>query len=539
MLKDLFIQNLILMESCRIEWASGLNVITGETGSGKTAILHGLRLLLGQKLDTSYIRRGASKGIIQARFEFLFPQELRTLLEEAGIPLEDTLILSREISIEGKSKSWINERWVSLSFLQKVGSYCVQIVGQHAFDELRHSDLQREIVDDFASLGSQTQHFASLLSQSKELQKTKEHLLACEMQKERELSFCLSQLEELNAIELKEGEEEEIFQEYVLMNQAEEIALRIDTLFDLISQNTDSLLSKIAQAKSLCKPYASRHKAFEEAVPLLENASISVQETLNLLQDALSDIDPDPQRKELLDQKLATIDQMKRKYGASVEDWNRYKTQLEKKVESFHRLNEQKEEIESKIKDLEQTVSTLAQELSLQRIQTAQHLEIQLTQTIQSLNMQGAVLQIKVEKQPRSQTGEDRIEFLLTANVGERATLVKESSSGGELSRLLLAVKLALAEKNRTPTLIFDEIDAGVGGETARLIGEKLKELSLHRQVLCITHFPQVACQAHLHLRVQKHQDEERTYAQIQQLDPSLQEAELLRMCGGKKTFSF
>lgn len=539
MLKDLFIQNLILMESCRIEWASGLNVITGETGSGKTAILHGLRLLLGQKLDTSYIRRGASKGIIQARFEFLFPKELKTLLEEAGIALEDTLILSREISIEGKSKSWINERWVSLSFLQKVGSYCVQIVGQHAFEELRHSDLQREIVDDFASLGTHTQHFASLLSQSKELQKQEEYLLTCEMQKERELSFCLSQLEELNAIELKEGEEEEIFQEYVRMNQAEEIALRIDTLFDLISQNTDSLLSKISQAKSLCKPYASRHKAFEEAIPLLESAGISLQETLNLLQDALSDIDPDPQRKEFLDQKLATIDQMKRKYGASVEDWNRYKAQLEKKVESFHRLDEQKEEIEGKIKDLEQTLATLAQELSLQRMETAQHLEMQLTQTIQSLNMQGAVLQIKVEKQPRSQTGEDRIDFLLTANVGERATLVKESSSGGELSRLLLAVKLALAEKNRTPTLVFDEIDAGVGGETARLIGEKLKELSLHRQVLCITHFPQVACQAHLHLRVQKHQEEERTYAQIQQLDSSLQETELLRMCGGKKTFSF
>lgn len=527
------------MESCQIEWTSGLNVITGETGSGKTAILHGLRLLLGQKLDTSFIRRGESKGVIQARFEFSFPQELKLLLEEAGIPLDDSLILSREISTEGKSKSWINERWVSLSFLQKVGSYCVQIVGQHAFDELRHSDLQRQILDDFASLGKQTQTFSTLVQKNKELLKEKEQLLACELQKERELSFCLSQLEELNLIDLKEGEEEAIFQEYLAMNQAEEISLRIDSLFDLISQTPTSLLSKVSQAKSLCKPFASHHKAFEEAISLLDSASISLQETLNLLQSALSEVDPDPKRKELLDQKLATIDQMKRKYGSSVEEWDRYKKELQKKIEAFDRLEEKKEEIESTILELEQKLSTLAREISLQRSQSAKLLETQLTQTIQSLNMQGATLQIQVEKQARTLTGEDRIDFLLTANVGEGATLVKESSSGGELSRLLLAVKLALAEKNRTPTLIFDEIDAGVGGETARLIGEQLKELSLHRQVLCITHFPQVACLAHLHLRVQKHMEEDRTFAKIEKLDSSLQEAELLRMCGGKKTFSF
>jgi DNA repair protein RecN (Recombination protein N) len=323
------------------------------------------------------------------------------------------------------------------------------------------------------------------------------------------------------------------------MNQAEEIALRIDSLFDLISQNPASLLSKLAQAKSLCKPFVSQHAAFEEVLSLLDTAAISLQETLNLLQSALSDVDPDPRKKELLDQKLATIDQMKRKYGASIDEWNRYKQELEKKIEMFYRLEEKKEEVDSKIQEIELKLSALAQEISKKRTQAAKILEAELTKTIQSLNMQGASLQIQVEKQARTLTGEDRIDFHLTANVGEGSTLVKESSSGGELSRLLLAVKLALAEKNRTPTLIFDEIDAGVGGETARLIGEQLKELSLHRQVLCITHFPQVACQAHLHLRVHKQQEEERTFAKIEKLDSSLQETELLRMCGGKKTFSF
>ena len=540
MLKDLFIQNLILMESCSLEWNHQLNVITGETGSGKTAILHGLKLLLGQKLDSSLIRRGEKKGFVEARFEFPFSEELTSLLKDAGIPFEDSsLILSREISIEGKSKNRINERWVSLSFLQKVGAYCIQIVDQSSSQELRHSDTQREILDCFATLKEPIQQFSSLFKESKDLQKAYENLLECERQKEREFSFCLSQLEELNSIDMKEGEEETLFQEYLVASNAEEASLQIDQLFELITHSPSSLLSKINQAKSLCRRFTSLHPAFEESSSLLDTAALSFQEILHLLRNALSHFDPDPKKKEFLEQKLSLIDRMKKKYGPSFKDWMDYRQALQTKIKVFEELEEEKTRIQLKQKEIENTLNNLAQTLSKKRKEAAHSLEKNLTEEIQSLNMSGASLQIHVDKQPRTFLGEDSIHFYLAANQGEKTALVKESSSGGELARLLLALKLSLAEKNHTPTLVFDEIDAGVGGETARLIGEKLKTLSSHLQIICITHFPQVACLAHLHIKVEKHTEGERTHAKIERLDSSAKEAELLRMLGGKKTLSF
>lgn len=540
MLKDLLIQNLILMESCAIEWDPKLNVITGETGSGKTAILHGLRLLLGQKLDTSLIRRGAGKGFVQARFEFPFPKELVFLLADAGIPFEEgSLILSREVSIEGKSKNQVNERWVSLSFLQKIGSFCIQIVDQHSCQELRHSDTQRDILDCFGSLQFPIENFSKLFTSSKELKKTLEKLKESERQKERELPFCLQQMEELNAIELKEGDEEALFQEYSNVSSAEEVSAHIDQLFELISQSPSSFLSDLQKAKALCKPFSSLHKAFQESLELFDSISISLQEVQHLLRSALSDFDPDPKKKELLEGKLSLIDRMKKKYGPSLLEWDEYRKTLKEKIDLFDRLEEEKSQTVLELERTEKQLTALSLELTKQRTQAAKALESKLKKEIGSLNMKGASLEIKVEKQARTRLGEDSVHFWLAANQGEAPSLVKDSSSGGELARLLLALKLALAEKNHTPTLIFDEIDAGVGGETSGLIGEKLKSLSSHRQIICITHFPQVACTAHKHLRVSKHTVGKRTYAQVQTLDPSLRESELLRMLGGKKTLSF
>ena len=540
MLKDLFIQNLILMDSCTLELDPKLNIITGETGSGKTAILHALKLLLGQKLDSSLIRRGEKKGFVQGRFEHSSSPELTAILVEAGIPLEDSsLLLAREISIEGKSKSWVNDRLVSLSLLQKIGSYLIQIVDQNSCQELRSSDSQRDIVDLFGSLKEKVKQFSHLFTELKEVALLEKTLLEQERQRERELSFCLDQLSELNSMDLQEGDEERFFAEYLAALQAEETSIHIDELFDLLSQNSHSTLSSLTKANSLCKRLSSTHSSFEDCASLLHTATLSIQETLHLLRGALSHFDPDPKRKEALDEKLKAIDQMKKKYGASLEEWKLYQVDLEKKIDTFHQIEEIKEKNALRKKQVEEAISSLSILLTQERKKAASNLEKKLTLEIRKLNMSHASLEIRVSSQQRTSSGEDSIHFWIAANQGEGASLVKESSSGGELSRLLLSIKLCLAEKNGTPTLIFDEIDAGVGGETARLIGEKLKSLSLYRQILCITHFPQVACEADLHLRVHKCSLEERTRAIVQQLDHSLREAELMRMLGGEKTLSF
>ncbi len=420
-----------------------------------------------------------------------------------------------------------------------MGSFCIQIVDQNSCQELRHNDTQKEILDCFASLIPFTKQFSKFFSEEKELKKKEEHLLASERQKERELPFCLSQIEELCSLQIEEGEEDLIFQEYTQVSRAEEVASHIDQIFDILSQGPASVLSKLQQSKSLCRPFSSLHESFEESSSLLDNAAASIQETLHLLRNALSAFDPDPKKKELLDQKLLLIDRMKKKYGTSVKEWNEYRKTLEEKIKYFESLDDEKISLEEERKNLESHLEKLSLFLTQERKKAAQVLSSKLSKEIQSLNMLGAFLEIKVEKQSRNLQGEDLIQFWLAANQGEKMTLVKESSSGGELARLLLSLKLCLAEKNKTPTLIFDEIDAGVGGETARLIGEKLKKLSSHRQIICITHFPQVACEAHLHLKVHKISEEERTHAVVQELSSDLRETELLRMLGGKKTLSF
>jgi DNA repair protein RecN (Recombination protein N) len=536
MLKDLVIQNLILMESVSISFHEHLTIITGESGSGKTAILHALKLLLGQKLDTSLIRRGEKKGFLQALFDLPASSPIPSLLEEMGISLLDSsLLIAREISIEGKSKNWINNHLVSLSFLQKIGSHLLQIVDQHACQELRSSDSQRELVDLFGSLEDARKKFGLLFSELKEIYALEDTFAKQEREKERELPFCLKQLEELNGLLLQEGEEESIFQEYSSLLQVEECSLQIDQVFDLLSQGQPSVLTLLSKASSICKS----SETLEEVDSLLNCCTSSLQESLHALRAILSKLDPDPQKKDLLEEKLKQIDRLKKKYGPSIQEWDSYREELKKKIDLFERLEENKEKNLLRKKQVEEDLNTLSSHLTASRKSAATALSQRLLQEIEELNMKGSCLEIRVERQERTLSGEDSIEFWLAPNEGEGMSLVKEHSSGGELSRLLLALKLALATKNNTPTLVFDEIDAGVGGETARRIGEKLKALSDCRQIICITHFPQVACQADLHLRVEKKTLDQRTFAIISSLGSSLREQELIRMLGGEKTLSF
>lgn len=288
MIKDLLIQNLILIESCPIQFDSTLSMITGETGAGKTALLHSLKLLLGQKLDTSLIRQGETKGFVQARFELIPNPELFLMLSDAGIEIEESsLLLSREISLEGKSKSWINSRQVPLSFLQKIGFHLIQIVDQHSYHELKSSENQRQIVDLFASTQEKAKQFKQLFEALKQIQISKEALLQQDLQKEREQDFCLSQLEELNEIHLKEGEEDLLFEEYTLALKAEEISTEVDLLFSLLN-GPEAICSKLAFAKNSCERLSSHHATFQEAQNLLKQALVSSQEVLSLLQKALS-----------------------------------------------------------------------------------------------------------------------------------------------------------------------------------------------------------------------------------------------------------
>ncbi|MES2198986.1 MAG: DNA repair protein RecN [Chlamydiota bacterium] len=535
MLKDLHIKNLVLMQSCCIEFKEGLTILTGETGSGKSAILHGLKLLLGQKLDTSLIRWGEKKGSIQARFE-VNSTALLDLLKEINVETEDsTLILYREISTEGKSKNFINDKMVSLSLLQKVGSHLVQIVDQTSHHELRAQDRQRELLDLFGSLEKEVALFGSLFEENKQRRLEEKKLEEKEQKKERELTFCLEQQKELSSLQLKEGEEDLLFQEYTLFSKSQEILEKTDQLCNLLSEGSHSTLATANRSKTLLDSLASYHETFLEPAELLKQSLLSLDEALHLLRQASSTFEVNPKHLAKVEEKLGLIHRMKKKYGTTPADWELYKKELEEKIADFDALDENKKMLKLAIDLGEEQLSLLEKELTQKRIQTAKKLSSSLQKELNSLNMIGTKVDIRIAPQNRSQTGKDAISFWLEANTGEAPVSIKEHSSGGELSRLLLALKLSLAEKNNTPTLIFDEIDANVGGKTAKMIGEKLLTLSSHHQVICITHFPQVASLASHHLLVRKAGSDNRTFSTVESLDPATRQIELLRMLGGKE----
>jgi DNA repair protein RecN (Recombination protein N) len=536
MLKDLSIKNLVLMDLCQISFHENFSTLTGETGAGKTAILHSLKLLLGGKLDTSLIRSGEKKGSVQGVFIF-DSKALEKLLEDAGVSWEDnTLILFREVSAEGKSKSFINDRAVSLSFLQKVSAHLLQIVDQSSYHELKQTDTPRLLLDLFASLEKELATFSTAFETLQQYKKQQKVLVARGEQKEREFDFLLQQQEELNGVNLQEGEEESLFQEYALSSRSQEILEKTETLSEILNGNSHPVLSSLAECKALCKSLANTHEIFKEGEKLLVDASFSLNEVLELITSSFSTFDTDPGRLEILETQLSTIDRVKKKYGASVEARLSYKKGLQEKIALFESLEVDLLDLERALIEAEKKLQALASALSKKRTSYGKKLESALQTELQHLNMKDATITIAVEKQQMCSTGEDKVSFFLKANIGEETSNIKESSSGGELSRLLLAFKLILAEKNRTPTLIFDEIDANVGGETATLIGEKLKKLSSYRQVICITHFPQVACQGHLHLRVEKSTSQNRTLATVVALTEKERSEELLRMLGGKKS---
>jgi DNA repair protein RecN (Recombination protein N) len=541
MLRDLSIQNLVLMESCTLSFDQGLTALTGETGSGKTAILQSLKLLLGQKLDTSLIRFGEKKGFIQARFEVREGPCLE-ILAKAGIPMEDSnLILTREVFIEGKSKSFVNDRMVSLGLLQTLGSHLVQIVDQSSHQELKYPDSQRELLDLFGALQNTLSSFQTSFLELKEAKALVQQMEERKRQKEREFDFCLAQKKELESLSLQEGEEELLFQEHARFCKAQEVSEKTDLIFDHVQNDKRSILSSLAYCRQLCQSLTPIDASFEESSLLIEQATLSLQELLSLLRKTLSSFDIDPYALSELEQKLCAIDKMKKKYGPSCSAWATYKNELAEKIAGFESVEEDLERLQEKIARAEMHSALQAKELSSERKKAAALLEKKLKKELSGLNMAHAQVEILLEKQPISSSGEDLVTFCLSAGIGEAVGAIKDMASGGELARLLLAIKLCLAEKNSTPTLIFDEIDANVGGETAQLIGEKLLALSSYRQVICITHFPQVACQAITHFCIQKQTVSERTISLTCKLDEKGRQLELIRMLGGtasQKTLS-
>lgn len=533
MLKQLRIQNVILVEDASISFKSGLNILSGETGSGKSAIMHGLSLAIGERTDCSIIRKGSEKGIVEAIFELDHP-DLTALLSEGGIEHEDgqELVIRRELAVSGKSRIFINNQAAQLSFLRKVGIFLVQIVSQRANQNLYSIEHHRHILDLYGDLLPLLDDFRRSYQLENQQKSQLSALIQQESQRLREIDICQRELEELEEAQIKEGEDEELFAEYTLLVNAEELADGMNEINQSLSGERQPIISLLNRQKNLLDSLTQYDPKLQETAEAFKSALAEIQEVAHTLRNYQNRLHFDAARLHEVNERLTLLNKLKRKYGSTAAELLAYQEQTAKKLEQLEGADLEIERLKELLTATELQTNQLAKELNAKRRACAEKLENDLTNQLHSLNMPKSRFEVQISEQKRAADGDDRVEFFLHPNVGEHRIALKDGASGGEISRVLLALQTLLAGKEGPSSLIFDEVDANIGGETAAIIGEKLREISLQHQVICITHFPQVASCAHYHLQISKEEREGRTITLVKELDSISRPQELARMAG-------
>jgi DNA repair protein RecN (Recombination protein N) len=557
MIEELYISNVALIDELQLECSSGLNIFTGETGAGKSVILNAVGLALGERSTAGIVRDGATNAKIQIAVALPPDHPVWDGFNDSefadALDAEETLVLSRQINASGRSRCHTNGQLVSLTFLSAIGDLLVDIHGQHAHQSLFRSETHLDLLDTFgkheALKAEVSKKYDELRTAQAQLADFSQTLRAA-MQEKDLLEF---QLEELEEAQLQEGEEEDLVNERHLLSNAETLFESANQLYEQLyggdlseSSTLDGLKIASRTISKLCELDGSLSELngrFESTVYELEDIAYQIR-------DYRDKIEFNPHRLSEVEERLDLIHRLKRKYGDSISEILAYQAQASQKLEDLQFGSERIEELKDQIHGVTQGAQKLAIELSKKRRETATQLESLIERELQTLGMEKAVFQILVSpiesaegpleiegKRYELRTdGMDEIEFFISPNVGSEPKPLAKIASGGEISRVMLALKTVLAQIDLIPTMIFDEIDAGIGGRTADIVGQKLKELSRYRQVFCITHLPQIARFADQHFRVEKSVEGNRTTITAKLLTPEERVEEVARMHGGEAT---
>lgn len=536
MLSELYIENLAVIEKSTIDFSDKLNVFTGETGAGKSILINGINAILGQRVTKDIVRTGTDKAVISALFTDIGDNVLQ-VLDELGISAEDgQLFLTREIRSDGGSVARVNSRAVNVSVLKAIGETLVTIHGQHDNQILMAPERHIEILDSYAESEALIEDYHSSFRELQSIAKKINKIKTEQSKKEFRMAELADIVEEINALNIHEGEDKEIEAELNISKNAVAISEALYMAKQLLSgdDDTDGAVEMTQRASKSVEGYTDIMTEISPIYDRLSSAAIEMEDISEEIGSLLDSLDIDPKRYDYLNQRSDELRRIMKKYGPELDD---VLTTLENSQNELDELSGAEQSLDELNKEKERLlaeVSKKAKALSDHRKKAGERFVSQVTEELEFLNMPKVKLVVQQKTGKLTINGMDSIEFLISANLGEEPKPIAKIASGGELSRIMLALKNVIAEKDSIGTLIFDEIDTGVSGRAAQKIGIKLKQISRLRQVLCVTHLAQMAVMADNHLLIEKNIQGNRTVTTVRTLDHEQRKYEIARIMGGE-----
>lgn len=536
MLSELYIENLAVIEKATIDFSDKLNVFTGETGAGKSILINGINAILGQRVTKDIVRTGTDKAVISALFTDIGDNVLQ-VLNELGISAEDgQLFLTREIRSDGGSVARVNSRAVNVSVLKAIGETLVTIHGQHDNQILMAPERHIEILDSYAESEALIEDYHSSFRELQSIAKKINKIKTEQCKKEFRMAELADIVEEINALNIHEGEDKEIEAELNISKNAVAISEALYMAKQLLSgdDDTDGAVEMTQRASKSVEGYTDIMTEISPIYDRLSSAAIEMEDISEEIGSLLDSLDIDPKRYDYLNQRSDELRRIMKKYGPELDD---VLTTLENSQNELDELSGAEQSLDELNKEKERLlaeVSKKAKALSDHRKKAGERFVSQVTEELEFLNMPKVKLVVQQKTGKLTINGMDSIEFLISANLGEEPKPIAKIASGGELSRIMLALKNVIAEKDSIGTLIFDEIDTGVSGRAAQKIGIKLKQISRLRQVLCVTHLAQMAVMADNHLLIEKNIQGDRTVTTVRTLDHEQRKYEIARIMGGE-----
>lgn len=534
MIEELRIKDFTIIDKVVIPLLKGFNVLTGETGAGKSIIVDAIGVLLKEKVSASdLVKYGKNEATIEAVITDAHLEEFES---------DDIIILKKILSLHGKTRSYINDSVYTSQGFVKIASKLINIHGQHEHTYLLRKENHIDFFDTIAGLKEEVMKFTELYNMVQSLKDEIEEIEKELTLKKQKIELLHFQVDEIKKAELKEEEEDELIKQREILKNVLKLKELAETGFSLLYEDKKSVYESLSKALTILKELSRFDPRAEEPKTMLESGYAQIEEAIYSLRKLKESYEPDPVTLEKIEERLMLINRLKSKYGKTVRDILEYARNAEKELVTVTISEEELKGKKEKLKELSEKLVLLAEELSLKRKEVSQKIEKDITEELKFLGFSHPQFEIRITERELYLYGKDDMEFYFSANPGEPAKPISKVASGGELSRLMLALKcveLKRAKKDvKSCALIFDEIDAGIGGSIAENVGKRLKELSLHHQVFCVTHLPQIAALADHHLRVEKFVQDGRTLVKIEVLTEDKRKEEIARMLSGRITES-